>query len=83
VIGVTDTDGLIKPKAFVVLKRQHSATDALAAELKQFVKDRVAHYKAPRSIEFLTELPKTATGKIQRFKLRENEVSVRLTRVAS
>ena len=46
------------------------------AELKAFVKDRLAPYKYPRVIEFLTELPKTATGKIQRFKLRERDASM-------
>ena len=68
VIGMTDTDGLTKTKAFVVLKSGHTAT---ADELKAFVKERLAPYKYPRAIEFLAELPKTATGKIQRFKLRE------------
>lgn len=70
VIGVNDTDGLTKTKAFVVLKAGQSATEA---ELKAFVKDRLAPYKYPRSIEFIAELPKTATGKIQRFKLRDLE----------
>ncbi|MEY3872676.1 MAG: Benzoate--CoA ligase, partial [Pseudomonadota bacterium] len=68
VIGMTDSDGLTKTKAFVVLKSGHTAT---AEELKTFVKERLAPYKYPRVIEFLTELPKTATGKIQRFKLRD------------
>ena len=70
VIGKADADGLTKSKAFVVLKPGASANEA---ELKAFVKDRLAAYKYPRFIEFLTELPKTATGKIQRFKLRELE----------
>jgi benzoate-CoA ligase len=70
VIGVLDPEGLTKTKAFVVLK---AGADATEAELKAFVKDRLAPYKYPRSIEFLAELPKTATGKIQRFKLRELE----------
>ena len=48
-----------------------SGSDALADELKQFVKDRLAPYKYPRWIDFADELPKTATGKIQRFKLRD------------
>jgi benzoate-CoA ligase len=72
VIGVNDSDGLTKTKAYVVLKAGQSATEA---ELKAFVKDRLAPYKYPRSIEFITELPKTATGKIQRFKLRDMETS--------
>ncbi len=70
VIGVPDAEGLTKTKAFVVLKPGGSATDA---ELKAFVKDKLAPYKYPRRIEFVAELPKTATGKIQRFKLRQRE----------
>ncbi len=70
VIGVPDAEGLTKTKAFVVLKAGGQATDA---ELKAFVKDKLAPYKYPRLIEFVAELPKTATGKIQRFKLRERE----------
>jgi benzoate-CoA ligase len=70
VIGVPDGEGLVKTKAFVVLKDGGKATDA---ELKAFVKDRLAPYKYPRAIVFVDDLPKTATGKIQRFKLRERE----------
>ena len=70
VVGKEDTDRLVKPKAFVVLKEPWKAGDALAGELKAFVKDKIAPYKYPRWIEFVGELPKTATGKIQRFKLR-------------
>jgi benzoate-CoA ligase len=72
VIGVNDSDGLTKTKAYVVLKAGQSASEA---ELKAFVKDRLAPYKYPRSIEFIAELPKTATGKIQRFKLRDSEAA--------
>lgn len=72
VIGKIDADGLTKTKAYVVLKNGVQADEA---ELKAFVKDRLAPYKYPRYIEFVTELPKTATGKIQRFKLRELENS--------
>ncbi|WP_341703743.1 benzoate-CoA ligase family protein [Ferrovibrio sp.] len=71
VVAHTDTDDLIKPKAYVVLKDGVGATDALADELKGFVKERLAPYKYPRWVEFVDELPKTATGKIQRFKLRD------------
>ncbi|MDP3422364.1 MAG: benzoate-CoA ligase family protein [Burkholderiaceae bacterium] len=71
VIGVVDDNGLTKTKACVVLKSGASATEA---ELKAFVKDKLAPYKYPRLIEFVQDLPKTATGKIQRFKLREREV---------
>ncbi|MBX3636508.1 MAG: benzoate-CoA ligase family protein [Rubrivivax sp.] len=74
VIGVTDADGLTKTKAFVVLKPGGEAT---ADELKAFVKDKLAPYKYPRQIEFLADLPKTATGKIQRFRLREREAAAR------
>ena len=70
VIGVPDAEGLTKTKAFVVLKQGGMATED---ELKAFVKDKLAPYKYPRMIEFVTDLPKTATGKIQRFKLRERE----------
>ena len=70
VIGKDDDEGLTKTKAFVVLRTGAQATEA---ELQAFVKERLAPYKYPRFIEFLPELPKTATGKIQRFKLRESE----------
>jgi benzoate-CoA ligase len=70
VIAKEDSERLIKPLAFVVLKPGHSASESLADELKQHVKARLAPYKYPRWIEFIDELPKTATGKIQRFKLR-------------
>jgi benzoate-CoA ligase len=70
VVGHEDTDRLVKPKAFVVLKDGHAASPALDADLKAFVKDRIAPYKYPRWIEFVPDLPKTATGKIQRYKLR-------------
>jgi benzoate-CoA ligase len=68
VIGVADDDQLIKPKAYVVLKPGQAAT---IDELKAHVKQQLAPYKYPRWIEFVNELPKTATGKIQRFKLRQ------------
>jgi len=70
VIGREDRDGLVKPVAFVVPKNGVAGTPELAKELQQFVRDRLAEYKRPRSVEFLQELPKTATGKIQRFRLR-------------
>lgn len=71
VVGATDQDKLTKPKAFVVLKADEEASPALIEELQQFVKNRLAPYKYPRWIEFADSLPKTATGKIQRFKLRD------------
>jgi benzoate-CoA ligase len=70
VIGSEDKDGLVKTKAFVVVKPGQATSDT---ELKAFVKERLAPYKYPRSFEFVDELPKTATGKIQRFRLRERE----------
>jgi len=70
VIGRKDGEELVKPVAYVVLKAGHTASDALAEELRAHVKSRLAPYKYPRWIEFIDELPKTATGKIQRFKLR-------------
>ncbi len=71
VVGREDHDGLTKPMAFVVLKSGEAATSELAAELQQCVRQRLAEYKRPRWVEFLPELPKTATGKIQRFRLRQ------------
>ena len=71
VVGKDDAEKLVKPYAFVVLKPEQQPSDALAAELQAFVRDKIAAYKYPRWIEFTPELPKTATGKIQRFRLRE------------
>ena len=71
VIGRPDDEKLIKPVAYVVLKAGHAASPNLAEELRQHVKSRLAPYKYPRWIEFIDELPKTATGKIQRYKLRQ------------
>lgn len=71
VVGVRDSESLIKPKAFVVLKERVDDEACLAREIQMSVKERLAVYKYPREIEFIGELPKTATGKIQRYKLRE------------
>ena len=70
VVAWPDEDELIKPKAFVVLKSAGAACDTLALALQEHCKQKLAPYKYPRWIEFRTDLPKTATGKIQRFKLR-------------
>lgn len=70
VVGMEDENRLIKPKAFIVLKAGIEATPELAEAIKQHVKSQLAPYKYPRWMDFVTELPKTATGKIQRFKLR-------------
>ena len=77
VIGVDDDNGLTRAKAFVVLKDAGQSSEALSAELQTFVKSRLAPYKYPRLIVFVDELPKTATGKIQRFRLREAERQAR------
>jgi len=71
VIGVEDEAGLTKPVAYVVLRRGGSPSDDLALALQSFVKNRIAPFKYPRRVHFVAELPKTATGKIQRYKLRE------------
>lgn len=70
VVGRKDEQALVKPKAFVVVREGTVPSDDLAEELKQWVQGRLAKYKYPRWIEFVSDLPKSATGKIQRFKLR-------------
>jgi len=71
VVGFTDNDGLTKPRAFVVLKEGFQPSTELARELQDFVKRTTAPHKYPRSVVFVDSLPKTSTGKIQRFLLRE------------
>jgi benzoate-CoA ligase len=75
VIGKEDNNNLVKPKAFIVLKDGYQASQELEKEIKDFVKEQIAHYKYPRWIQFVSELPKTATGKIQRYKLRALEAT--------
>ncbi len=75
VIGHEDSDGLLKPKAFIVLKPGFDSSEALFESLKSHVKDKAGAWKYPRWIDVRPELPKTATGKIQRFKLREEDAS--------
>jgi benzoate-CoA ligase family protein len=70
VIGDTDADGLLKPKAFVLLKNEFKPSPELRLELQNHVKSKLAPYKYPRWVEFVEDLPKTVTGKIQRFRLR-------------
>ena len=70
VAGYTDESKLEKPMAFVVLREGYEGSPELEKELLNFVRDKTAHYKCPRRIEFTDELPRTATGKIQRYKLR-------------
>ena len=68
--GQNDEKGLVKPKAFVVLKEGQKPSKELEKEIQQWALDKMAKYKYPRWVEFIKELPKSATGKIQRFKLR-------------
>lgn len=71
VVGVPDKEGLIKPRAYVLLKDGYNPSPELARELQDFVKKNTAPHKYPRSVVFVDALPKTATGKIKRYKLRE------------
>ena len=71
VVGAEDNDGLVKPYAFVVLQADQPASEAMREMLKQHVKTTLQPHKYPRWISFVAELPKTATGKIQRYRLRE------------
>ncbi len=70
VVAQEDQSNLIKPKAFVILNQTHTGSDELTTELIAYCTEQIAAYKRPRWIEYVAELPKTATGKIQRFKLR-------------
>jgi benzoate-CoA ligase family protein len=70
VIGGQDADGLLKPKAYVLLKSEFTASVQLQSDLQSHVKSKLAPYKYPRWVEFVDDLPKTVTGKIQRFRLR-------------
>jgi benzoate-CoA ligase len=72
VVGHEDDDGLVKPKAFIVPRDILAATDALAADIKHFVKSQIALYKYPRWIEFVTSLPKNDRGKIDRKLLKQH-----------
>ncbi|OPX90721.1 MAG: Benzoate--CoA ligase [Pelotomaculum sp. PtaB.Bin013] len=71
VVPAADTDELVKPMAYVVLKEGYEGSPELVKDIQDFVRKNIAHYKFPRWIKFVTELPRTATGKIQRYKLRE------------
>jgi 4-hydroxybenzoate-CoA ligase len=77
VVGAQDHDGLTKPRAFVILQEAAKQQDAETVKelLKTHVKQRIGVWKYPRWIEFVDDLPKTATGKIQRFRLREQNLS--------
>jgi 4-hydroxybenzoate-CoA ligase len=76
VIGSPDNENLIKPRAFVVLNKDITPSAELEKELKNHVKATLAHYKYPRWIDFVDDLPKTATGKIKRFELKEQTEKV-------
>ena len=71
VVGQEDADGLTKPMAFVVLRPGYEPSPALEEELKVFIKTTLQPHNYPRWIQFMPELPMTATGKIQRYRLRE------------
>jgi benzoate-CoA ligase len=73
IIARDDEAGLAKPVAYIVLKQEFAPSPQLARELQDFVGEHIGGYKRPRWIEFLHEIPKTATGKLQRFKLRERQ----------
>jgi len=73
VVAAPDGSGLIKPKGFVVLNDGYDASANLTVELIEHCKEQIAAYKRPRWIEYMDELPKTATGKIQRYKLRAGQ----------
>jgi benzoate-CoA ligase len=77
VVGDTDADGLLKPKAFILLKSEYKPSDELRVELQNHMKSKLAPYKYPRWVEFVDELPKTVTGKIQRFRLRSKKTEDR------
>ena len=70
-IGASDEQRGMIVKAFVILKPGHHGDDALVKTLQDFVKQTIAPYKYPRAIEFRSELPRTETGKLQRFRLRQ------------
>ena len=73
VIGAPDPERTNIVKAFIVLREGQDAGEALTQTLQDFVKSEIAPYKYPRAIEFVDALPKTATGKLQRFRLRQEE----------
>jgi benzoate-CoA ligase len=71
-IGSPDGNQLVKPAAYIVLKQEAKNTPQMLEEIRQHVLDKLAAYKCPQTFEVVAELPKTATGKIQRYKLRES-----------
>jgi benzoate-CoA ligase len=75
VVGLPNADGLIRTTAFVVLRPGQEPSDQIREQLQRYVKTHLAPFKYPRQIRFIEELPKTATGKIQRFRLRQMETA--------
>ena len=73
VVPGQDEENLVKPSAYIVLNKNYSPSEKLEREIKTYVKKELAHYKFPRWIHFVEELPKTATGKVKRFELKKVE----------
>jgi 2-aminobenzoate-CoA ligase len=80
VVGIPDEERGCIVKAFVVLRPGTAATETTVKELQEFVKSQIAPYKYPRSIEFVSALPRTETGKLQRYRLRESAAQTAETR---
>jgi benzoate-CoA ligase family protein len=76
VVGIPDEVGLMKVVGFVVLKPGYNASIELAEEIRNYLRQKLDHYKVPKEIRFVKEIPKTATGKIQRYKFRLGEIKV-------
>ncbi|HVH13533.1 MAG TPA: hypothetical protein VM759_10795, partial [Longimicrobium sp.] len=70
VVGLPDEERGQVVSAFIVLRKEYGGGEILVKELQEWVKARIAPYKYPRRVEFVTELPRTQTGKLQRFRLR-------------
>jgi acyl-coenzyme A synthetase/AMP-(fatty) acid ligase len=76
VVAHQDKDGLNKPVAWVVLRTGYVGSPDLVATLLEFVVARLPSYKRPRGVEFVSELPRTATGKLRRFELRQSAIDL-------
>ncbi|ADX82026.1 benzoate-CoA ligase family protein [Sulfolobus islandicus] len=74
VVGIPDEVGLVRLVGFVTLKQGYSPNSELAEEIRNYLREKLDHYKVPKEIRFITEIPKTATGKIQRYKFRLGEI---------